>query len=162
MEPCVKLRFAAVSLVLLAGACQFSPIPEDGTTPAADAEAAILDAAAAFSAAFEAGDTTALGDLYTSDALLLAPNDTVRGRAAIRRWFAPREGGDPFDHTLTTDAIDVRGNIAIDRGWWTQEFRREDGTTNASSGVYLVIWRRGADDRWRMSYDMWHAPYDRP
>ncbi|MGI9039357.1 MAG: YybH family protein [Gemmatimonadota bacterium] len=176
----MKVFLVAATSALLVGACQFSSVPADGTTadsvsPGAstspstptsttatvDAEAAIRGAAAAFSAAFEAGDTTALGELYTTDALLLAPNDTVRGRAAIRRWFAPREGRNPFDHTLTADALEVRGDVAIDRGWWTQEFRREDGTTNGSSGVYLVIWRRGSDGRWRMSYDMWHAPYDR-
>jgi uncharacterized protein (TIGR02246 family) len=144
------------------GACEFSAVPAEGTAPdRQDAEADLRAAAAAFSAAFEAGDTTALGELYTADALLLAPGDTVRGRAAIRRWFAPREGGNRFDHSLTADAIDIHGNLAIDRGWWTQAIDRDDGTTSVASGVYLVIWRREADGRWRMAYDMWHAPYDR-
>lgn len=160
----MKLGHLASVSVLLLGACQFSSVPDETTSAPAkgDAEAAIREAASSFSAAFETGDTTTLGELYTTDALLLAPNDTVRGRPAIRRWFAPRDGRNPFDHTLTADAIEVRGDIAIDRGWWTQELRREDGTINGSSGVYLVIWRRGSDGRWRMSYDMWHAPYDPP
>ena len=129
---------------------------EDGS-----GEAAIRAAGAAFSRAFEAGDTTALGGLYTEDALLLAPGDTVRGRAAIRRWFRPREGGNQFTHQLIVDDLSITGDVAVDRGRWVQAFPGEDGEApRETSGVYLVIWRRGPDGAWRMKYDMWHAPYD--
>lgn len=164
-----SLLVAVLPVAAVAG-CEFAPsgdaasgaaaIPADGTIQRADAASSIRDAAAAFSAAFEAGDTTALGELYTEHALLLAPGDTIRGRDAIRRYFRPREGRRPFDHQLIADDLEVHGDVAIDRGRWIQEFQLEDGGASRTSGVYLVIWRRGADDRWRMSYDMWHAPYE--
>jgi uncharacterized protein (TIGR02246 family) len=162
------LLASTLPLVFLTG-CDFSPAdaPSEvdepqavATTQTADDETSIRHAAAAFSAAFEAGDTTSLGNLYTDDALLLAPGDTIRGRTAIRRYFRPREGGRPFEHQLIADELQVHGDVAIDRGRWIQEFELENGGTNRFSGVYLVVWHRGADGRWRMSYDMWHAPYE--
>ena len=125
-----------------------------------DDETAIRAAAAAFSEYFETGDTASLGRLYTEDALLLTPSDTVRGRGAIRRWFRPRQGGNRFEHSLETDDLTILGDVAIDRGRWSQTFTDEAGETRTVSGVYLVTWRRGADGGWRMEYDMWHAPYD--
>lgn len=172
MKPAVLLFLLAATLPLVSfTGCDYAPsdsAPSESegssraaaATQSADDEASIRDAAAAFSAAFETGDTTSLGNLYTEDALLLAPGDTVRGRTAIRRYFRPREGGRPFDHQLIADDLQVHGDVAIDRGRWIQEFELEDGGTNRFSGVYLVVWRRGADGRWRMSYDMWHAPYE--
>lgn len=164
-----SLVAAMLPVVAIAG-CEFAPsgetaseeaaLPVEETGELAVAVSSIRDAAAAFSTAFEAGDTTALGELYTENALLLAPGDTIRGRTAIRRYFRPREGGRPFDHQLVADDLEVHGDVAIDRGRWIQEFQLEDGGADRASGVYLVIWRRGTDDRWRMSYDMWHAPYE--
>lgn len=172
MKPAVLLFLLAATLPLVSlTGCDYAPSgsapPESkdssraaAATQSAEDEASIRHAATAFSAAFETGDTTSLGNLYTEDALLLAPGDTVRGRTAIRRYFRPREGGRPFDHQLIADDLQVHGDVAIDRGRWIQEFELEDGGTNRFSGVYLVVWRRGADGRWRMSYDMWHAPYE--
>jgi len=171
-RPGLLCLFAATLPFVFLTGCDFAPAgdapsgDEDSSRAVAatqnpDDETSIRQAAAAFSAAFEAGDTTSLGNLYTEDALLLAPGDTVRGRTAIRRYFRPREGGRPFDHQLIADDLQVHGDVAIDRGRWIQEFELDDGGTNRFSGVYLVVWRRGADGRWRMSYDMWHAPYER-
>ena len=168
----IRNRSSSITLlaVLLVTGCEFyradagqaGERTADGADPASEAsdEAAIRAAAAAFSEAFEQGDTVALGQLYTPNALLLAPSDTVRGRADIRRWFRPREGGNRFEHALETADLDIYGDVAIDRGHWSQTFTGEDGTERTVSGVYLVTWRRGADGRWRMEYDMWHAPYD--
>lgn len=166
----MSLPFIVALPVLGLASCEFSAAEESSAddpaasspaaNPSAEAEASIRAAAAAFSDAFERGDTLTLGNLYTEDALLLAPSDTVRGRAAIRRWFRPRDGGRRFEHRLVADDLRVHGNVAIDRGRWIQEFALEDGGTSRASGVYLVVWRRGADDRWRMAYDMWHAPYE--
>ena len=170
-RPVLLCLFAATLPFVSLTGCEFAPAGEassenEGEPQAVaamqsvDDETSIRQAAAAFSAAFEAGDTTSLGNLYTEDALLLAPGDTVRGRTAIRRYFRPREGGRPFDHQLIADDLQVHGDVAVDRGRWIQEFDLEDGGTSRSSGVYLVVWRRAADGRWRMSYDMWHAPYE--
>jgi len=170
MRTAICSLVAAMLPVVAVAGCEFVPSDETASEEAAlpveetgertDAASSIRDAAAAFSAAFEAGDTTALGELYTENALLLAPGDTIRGRVAIRRYFRPREGGRPFDHQLVADDLEIHGDVAVDRGRWIQTFQLEDGGADSASGVYLVIWRRGADGRWRMSYDMWHDPYE--
>lgn len=153
------------SSLALSSACEFSGTmqqADEAEPPGAivDAEQSIRAAGAAFSEAFESGDTTSLGELYTEDALLLAPGDTVRGRAAIRRWFRPRDGARRFDHALEVADLHVEGDIAIDRGRWVQTLHDEQADPHTASGVYLVVWRRGIDGRWRMQFDMWHAPYE--
>ena len=124
---------------------------------AADREA-VLRAARSFSESYVRGDATALAAHFTDDAVVLPPGDSaVRGRESIRRfWARDLASITPTQHRTTPSAVDVVGDVAYDHGTYEILWTRR-GAAGRTSGKYLVVWRRGADGRWRMRADMWNA-----
>jgi ketosteroid isomerase-like protein len=120
--------------------------------------AAITDASLAFSAAFMAGDTTALGALYTENAILMPPSGNVHGNEAIRTYFAPAEERQQVGHKLISESLLIEGDVAIDMGRWESTTQLGDAEPRTSSERYLVVWQRQPDGSWRISYDAWHWP----
>lgn len=119
--------------------------------------AAIAAAARAFSAAYVANDTMALGALYVDSAVALPVSRDLVGRAAIRHYFAWPEGYRQVAHSLTLERLTIEGDIAVDLGRWHSTGQRGDNPPAAASGRYLVVWVR-TPEGWKMLYDMWHPP----
>lgn len=118
----------------------------------------IIAASRAFSAAYVRGDTTALAELYTQDALLLPPGRAVRGRVNVALFFAPKPNRQTLSHAMESEELEIEGGIAVDVGTWRNTWRRGEAAEQSASGRYLIVWRRGDDGRWRIAYDMWHRP----
>lgn len=133
------------------------PLAAQSAPTAADS-AAIAENARAFSAAFVRNDVTALGELYTEDAMLLPSQREVRGRAAIERYWTRGPNQQQVAHSLRTESMLQDRNMIVEVGTWTSTTQRADSTPVTAAGRYLVVWVRGADARWRMQYDMWHPP----
>ncbi len=127
-----------------------------------DDAAAIATAARAFSAAYCAGDTTTLANIYTEDAVIIPPGRELHGRVDIARYFAPNPRRENVSHRTETASLEILGDMAIDRGTWHNTWRWDGGEPQTASGVYLIVWRRGDDGAWRMSHDMWHRPAPTP
>lgn len=119
---------------------------------------AIVAASRAFSAAYVRNDTIALGQVYSDTAVLLPPNREVRGRAAIRHYFAWGAPYRQIAHAMESERLTVAGDLAIDLGTWTSTGRRGDADPTTASERYLVVWVREAGGVWRILYDMWHRP----
>lgn len=58
---------------------------------------------------FNTGDVDGLADLYTEDAVLVAPFGTAQGRAAIRKYWSRGKAAFP-DGTLTMHVIVEQGD----------------------------------------------------
>jgi ketosteroid isomerase-like protein len=144
------LRF----LWVLCAACGCSEVVQNES----DIRAIIEAASREFSAATVRGDTSAIGSLYTDSAYLLPPGRTLRGRDAIKRYFAPKPGRAVLAHQIKSDTLTIEGDIAIDVGIWSVTTQNAGDSAQSVSGRYLVIWRRGHNGQWRMDYDMWHRP----
>lgn len=154
-----------LSLGLAGTACQ--PPAESERTESVD-EQAVRDTLATlarqFSRAYVAGDADAMTALYTDDAVLLPHNATeVRGREAIRAYWAPQDGQAVTEHRITPLEVEVRGDVATDYGTYVASGTVGDEAWGPSYGNYLIVWERGDDGRWRMQLDMWNgrpAPTD--
>lgn len=143
----------ALTLVCLLSACS------SGSRPSVEADRlAIAEASRAFSAAYVAGDTAALGALYTQDAVLMPPNRNIEGNERIRAYFAPAEGRTQVGHELTSERLLIDGDLAIDMGTWSSTTQSEEAEPRTSSERYLVVWRRQQDGSWKMAWDAWHWP----
>ena len=112
----------------------------------------------AFSAAYVANDTATLGAVFSDSAVLMPPNRTVRGRAAIQRYFHWAPPYRQVAHVMTASRLVIRGAMAVEEGTWTSTGQRGDAEPAASSERYLLVWVREADGVWRILYDMWHRP----
>ena len=140
----------------------FEP-PPLGASPGQERDAtadslAIAAASRAFSDAYVRNDTAALGRVYADSAVLLPPNRTVTGRAAIQRYFAWGPGYRQLAHVMQSERLTITGDVAIDVGTWTSIGQRDTADPATSSERYLVVWVRESDGQWRMLYDMWHRP----
>ena len=133
------------------------------TTAAAaeDVRQAIEQVNARFVEAFKAGDAAAISSLYTETAKMLPPDATeVVGREAIRMlWQGAIDDG---VKDLTLKAIDVEacGDLAYEVGSFSIRVPAENDAMTTAGGKYLVIWKRGADGRWRLHVDTWNDAPD--
>ena len=110
---------------------------------------------AAFSRAFVSGDTIALGNVYVEDARILPPGEELRGREAIRRYFAPRPQRRLLTHAMDSAQLRIDGDRAVDRGTWQSVSERVGAPPDSARGAYTVIWRRETDGSWRIESDIW-------
>jgi uncharacterized protein (TIGR02246 family) len=107
-----------------------------------------------FMAAFQKGDTAAIGQMYAEDAYLLpSGGEMVRGRAAIQAfWTKAAEGIGDFK--LTTVDVKPLGNDAA-REIGTFTLKTKGQPPQEVAGKYVVVWQKVGRD-WRLATDIWN------
>lgn len=143
---------AVIALGLFAVAC--TPKAE---APAAAAPAALssaeLDAVkavdAAFAAAMNAKDSTAVFGIYADDAKLMPPDAPVLEGAAIHSTLTGLMAGGASDFVLTPTLSYGVGDLAYTVG--SASFSMGGKTETVK---YTEVLRKGADGKWRYVVDM--------
>ena len=100
---------------------------------------------AEYAALYNKKDTTALTAMYLPDAIVIRPDGTLKGQAAVSKAFS-EEAANWGQITLSSDTTHVFGNTAWDVG--SMSSRGSDG--NQSVQRYLVVLRRGIQT-WQIS-----------
>ena len=104
-------------------------------------------------AAYNAGEIDGMAEIYTPDAVRMPYDAPVQdGSEAILDAYRQSFGNRRFTPTLTftTDRIQVRDDLAIERGSYREELHPvEGGEGLLETGKYVVIARRGDDGTWR-------------
>jgi uncharacterized protein (TIGR02246 family) len=142
--------FALLVLALLACA------PSEPLAPSADdVRAAIEQQNAKFGEAVRAGDTAAIGALYSEDAAVLPPNAAkVSGRAAITAFWGDAIGAGIGSAVLTTEEVTYTGgDTATEVG--SVLLSAKDGSV-ADEAKYVVVWKQ-VDGAWRLHRDIWNS-----
>ncbi|MEJ2288191.1 MAG: SgcJ/EcaC family oxidoreductase [Deinococcales bacterium] len=122
-------------------------------TRAPGLEGEIAAANAAFAAAFERQDATALAHLYTEGGCLLpAHRDALEGRPAIEAFWRELMESGMRRLQLELVEVDSIGESAYEVGRYTLEDER--GT--ADEGKVLVIWKREGG-QWRLHRAIWNT-----
>ncbi len=108
-----------------------------------------------FIAAFQKGDTAAIGQMYTEDAYLLpSGGEMVKGRAAIQAfWTKAAEGISDFKLT-TVDVKPLGNDSAREVGTFTLKTKGQPPQEVA--GKYVVVWQKVGGD-WRLATDIWNT-----
>jgi uncharacterized protein (TIGR02246 family) len=150
-----SLRF----VLLTTAACAAPAKAPDA--PAVD-PAALKDAIQArekeWSAAYLAGNGTAIAALYTEDGASIQPvGDSWNGRAAIAK--GEQAGLDTLAVTAREDiaeeVIPAGADHAIEIGHYSyQATSKASKKPVSSSGRYMVLWRKDADGVWRLQRDI--------
>ncbi len=140
-------------LLILLSACEPAAAPPD---TAAD-EAAINAIGDLWIQAYQAGDYDAIIDLYTEDAWIMARGrPKLEGRAAIGRSFGGLAAGRDVDIDIVVEELELMGDWA----WLVSEFTVTYGPAQDPSAQVqetarsLLIYKRGADGKWRIHRDM--------
>jgi uncharacterized protein (TIGR02246 family) len=107
----------------------------------------------AFIKAFLEGNSTAVAQLYTADARVIAPGSPVAsGRSAIAAFWQKAIDSGVRDVNLETDEVESAGDLAYETGIVRQVTK--DGMV--SKARYVVIWKR-IDGKWLMHRDTWNS-----
>lgn len=138
-----RLLLAAALLAPLTGTLH-AQSPTAGRTPAATM--------AAWMAAYNAPDSTALVALYDPNAVLLPAGDTLmRGLAAVRSRLASGLG--PAEMILTVADSATRGDLHVSSGPFRVRARGDTGAGRA--GTWVFVMRQQPDGRWLITLTQW-------
>jgi ketosteroid isomerase-like protein len=154
-----RLTLPVLSLAFLA-ACQ------PGVAPLSDEDiTALYNLTAANIQATLAGDCEAANAMFAEDAVLL-PQDgpMVEGRAAMTAACEAEEATIQ-DFRIASAQIGGYGDLAFDRGTWSETFVSEDMAEPLTiTGKYVLISRKQADDSWLWTVLIWNldAPLPQP
>ncbi len=141
---------AIVTIALFHSGC--NQAPSDITGPVIDVNKKMMEA-------FVKGDTSALLDLYQTDARLFpANNEIIDGKDAIGKfWTATRQMGITRVLFETTTAQKF-GKLAIEEGQYSL-FAGDNILVD--QGKYLVTWKQEGG-KWKVYRDIWNASTPAP
>ena len=153
-----RLALAVLSLAFLA-ACQ------PGVAPLTHEDIAALNALrAAYIEGAVAGDADYVAAVFSEDALWWgADAPAIEGRAAIRALHEPAPGRTVQDFTITSLGLDGYGDLAFDRGTWSETYVDEGVDEPVTVvGKYVVIARKQDDGTWLWTLDIWNTDTPMP
>jgi len=130
--------------------------PSEPLAPSADDVRAAIEAQnAKFGEAVRAGDTAAIGTLYSEDAAVLPPNAArVSGRAAITAFWGEALAAGIGSAVLTTEEVAYAGgDTATEVG--SALLSAKDGSV-ADEAKYVVLWKQ-VDGAWLLHRDIWNS-----
>ena len=142
------------AMVLAAAAQAPTPACDPSPVPVAEARAVAVGIV-------DADNASALERVlehYAADAMLLPPNEPpVQGHAAIRPRYEGLFAAYRPEIVARVDEVCVSGALAFVRGHnGGRLLSRNGGADRALDDAYIMMLRRGADGRWRISHLMWH------
>jgi uncharacterized protein (TIGR02246 family) len=111
----------------------------------------------AFAKAFNAGDGTAISNLYTADATILPPGAEMQhGRPAIATFWQGAIQSGLRNASLTAMFVEAYGPVAREIGHFSFDAPGQTpGQTGKVEGKYVVMWRK-VDGRWMLDTDIWN------
>lgn len=104
-------------------------------------------------------DAKGFAAFYAPNAIVIPPaGEPVTGTANIEKVFAGLLSSGIKNLKFKTLSLDVNGNYAYELGVATFDAPGKDGKLVSGSDKFLVIWKLGADNVWRPSFDAFWEP----
>jgi len=146
-------RLGAASLLLVFAAlsgCRSAP------PPLTDADmAAARQMTTALGAASGSSDVEAMVAPYAADAMLMPPMmPLVKGTDQIRQFYKGMMGV-KVSLQLTQETADGAGDFMYTSGKY--RYQEQPPATGTEDGKYLLVFRRGADAKWKILAESWSA-----
>lgn len=150
------MRIAILLLGLSLSGCALGP-SQDPQAVRQVIERANADAERSYAS----GDADSLASTFAEDAWQLVPNSApLVGREAIREFWRNAMTWGKWNFSLRTQAVNVSGPLAVERGQYVLGFVAGSGAPPGMSsfedhGNHVVYWRREVDGKWMA---VWDAP----
>jgi uncharacterized protein (TIGR02246 family) len=115
----------------------------------------------AFERAVETGNVDAIAALLAPDIISLPPDSPiVAGHEAVKQlWAAAIKEYGITSFRITTDNLDVVGDLATEVGRATMTMAPPGGTSETATIKYLVVWKR-LNGKWLLHRDIYNALAD--
>ena len=126
-----------------------------------EAKKGIEEGNAKLVAALAKGDAAAMASLYTSDAIVLPPDQPiVKGsKEVLDMWKGSIEQG-AKSATLKSENVEREGDLAVETGVFTFTIAPKDKPEVVAKGKYVVVWKHQKDGSWKLHRDIWNATPD--
>ena len=148
-----RLTVALVALAFAACAKTADQEQETSTKESGDDEAAIAQIRDGWGTAWKAADATTLSSYYAADAVNMqnhqpSANGAAEIKSADEAAFAEMA---PNDITITSEKLDITGDVAYDRGTYSLSVTpKAGGAAMTETGRYLVVLKRQSDGSWKI------------
>ncbi len=111
-----------------------------------------------FGESIRRADATAVGNLYTEDAILMPPNfEPIRGREGTQKFWDGAIKMGVKEAVLRTVELNEKGDTVEEVGNYTLKIQPEGQDSFEDRGKYVVLWKQGTDGKWRLHRDIWNS-----
>jgi uncharacterized protein (TIGR02246 family) len=133
---------------------------EAGAAYGRQAQSGLDDLRAAYLAAYNAGDASAMEDLYVAEAVRM-PYDAPEqdGRDAVLAYYRSSFANRRFRPTLrlTAGATEIRDDLAMERGAYVEILEPPNGGASLTErGKYVTLAREDEDGKWRYVWSIFN------
>ena len=151
-----KTALVVMCVILMAPAVAAQVITRIVRAPDTPTPSEIVQARDQYVAAVNAAEPDKITPLYTEDALVIPSEGVVlRGKTAVARYFADAlHQSTAGAVTITPLAVTTAGNLGSETGSFEESRTTSTGTRVQVTGVYVIIYTRGADGRWRIAMEV--------
>ena len=134
------------------------PIREGGVEMTEQVRKAIAASNRRFGEGIRRGDSSAVGSLYTEDAILMPPNnDMIRGRRGTEGFWSAAIKMGVRDAVLKTVELDQVGDDVHEIGNYALMIKPEGKRAFEDRGKYIAIWKRDEEGTWKLHRDIWNS-----
>jgi uncharacterized protein (TIGR02246 family) len=127
------------------------------TFDTAEVRKSIEKACAEYSEAIREGNLAGVVAGYTDDATMVPPDgEIVKGKKAIEEMYKKFFQIGMKEIVLTTIEVGGHGDVAYEIGKTRVRIQPEGQAAMIDSTKYLVIWKRQADNTWKVHADIWN------
>jgi ketosteroid isomerase-like protein len=149
----VQLRIIAALLFFVLIGCT----EKTGTPKTATAEE-LSQMNRDFAKALNDKDAVAASLLYSEDASLLPPNETiVTGRENIKKYWQAALDAGTSSVSVSTISTGSNGDLGYEIGRFTLSYPGTDGKMIVEKGKYTEILKRTANGNWISIYGIWNS-----
>lgn len=107
--------------------------------------------------AFDQGNTAALADLYTEDAVLVPPTDRmITGLAEVEKFWRILIWAGITARETRTERVEVIGDTAFTTGTWEGTGPNQQGTRSTYRGNVIRVLERQPDGTWKTRLHTWN------
>jgi len=109
----------------------------------------------AFIEFFQTSQFDKMAQFYSRDTTLMLPHrGVIRGADKLPALFRELKEAGLRDWRIEPNRVEQFDDIALEYGTYSNLIRRPNGTNDAASGKYLVVWCRQADGQWLIHADI--------
>ncbi len=114
---------------------------------------------ALFAVLYNADDADALTEMYTTDATVIAPNyGPAKGHEEIKAGLVEELAlGEGKMELETLEVSRLSDDSAYEIGYYFLKIVLEKGDPIIDEGHYVVVWKLGIDNTWRLHVDTWNT-----
>ena len=111
---------------------------------------------------YSAGDLEGLMTLYVDDVVVaLHGQPALYGKEAVREYFSTRIGKAESQFELEYEVTEIHDDIAyLISKYWLKATDNTSGAVYKEAGRSMLIYKRGADGKWKIAADMDQASPD--